>query len=130
MSGKISIYLKEGTSGDKRYGSYLYWGFKGEDHFGRQFEFAPRYEEVVKIMEEYLLHELYNDLTRERKPDFPIKLQMFMKCLKDLEHGGSKIKKEDVPEEYHRVNIMMKDKDYYIHEKDIELCRKSRRKDN
>ena len=127
MSGKRKIIIEEGTSRDHRYDRYLYWKKEiFDENTGEGVKYTPTYEEECDDICEYLLHEAYNDFTRDRKPDFPRKLKMIRECLNNIEDHVKNSNHGDIPKIYFETNRKLIDKNYTQYEKDIELFKNRR----
>jgi hypothetical protein len=118
MSGKLECIIREGKSRDSNYSGYCYWSTKATDEStSNTIICTPSYAELIDAICEYLCNELYNDITRDRNPDFLPKLNLIRDSLNALENFSKTINKEDVPEKYFRVNTKIEDKEKYYSKK-------------
>lgn len=99
MTGEIKVKIAQGNSKDPRYDYYPYWKLTVIDEdSGKQVDITPTYEQIKKMITQFLLHELYVDISpRKRKSQFRKDKADLIKNIRDIQ---PKLTDYDVPKIY------------------------------
>lgn len=108
MSGRMSVQFRLGRSKDPRYSRYLEWYLVVEGEDGVRTTLSPSFKELFDVLRDVLIHELRNDVTRVRRPEFLRAIRSLLNVMTEAIH---EFRNTPIPEIYHIANRRATEKD-------------------
>jgi len=100
---KCNLLVRKGLSKDPKYNWYLYWSLELKSEQGNKITWTPTRELFMSIIEEFLIHESRNDITRKRNSDTIIYKERMNEIKKAIENV---LKNSKIPEIYKKQEII------------------------